>query len=55
MTAGDVSHPRRITYPVRGEGALYPGDVAADHYRRFEEGIRLFGEMGYMCYRMSIA
>lgn len=55
MTAGDVNHPRRITYPVREEGVLYPADVAADHYHHFEEDIRLFAEMGYTCYRMSIA
>ncbi len=55
MTAGTVSQKRRITYPVREEGVLYPGDIAADHYHRFEEDIRLFGEMGYKTYRMSIA
>lgn len=55
MTAGSVDAKRRITYPVREKGVLYPGDIAVDHYHRFEEDIRLFGEMGYKCYRMSIA
>ena len=55
MTGGTVDTKRRITYPVREEGTLYPGDVAADHYHHFEEDIKLFGEMGYKCYRMSIA
>lgn len=55
MSAGNVNERRRITYPVREEGELYPGDVAVDHYHRFEEDIALFGEMGYTCFRMSIA
>src|SRR5690606_38188983 len=31
------------------------GDVACDHYRRFEEDVRLMGELGLGSYRFSIA
>ena len=55
MTQGDRTHAREITFPERIEGKVYPGDIAIDHYHRFEEDIALFGEMGFKTYRMSIA
>ena len=55
MTQGDRNHPREITWPERVPGKVYPGDIAIDHYHRFEEDIALFGEMGFKTYRMSIA
>ncbi len=33
----------------------YPSHEAVDHYHRFKEDIRLFGEMGMKMFRMSIA
>ncbi len=33
----------------------YPSHEAIDHYHRFKEDISLFAEMGYKCYRLSIA
>ncbi|MDO1604680.1 6-phospho-beta-glucosidase [Lactobacillus sp. YT155] len=33
----------------------YPNHVAIDHYHRFKEDIALFAEMGFKCYRFSIA
>ena len=33
----------------------YPSHEAIDHYHHFKEDIRLFAEMGYKCYRLSIA
>lgn len=48
------------TYPDEGIPALleneyYPNHVAIDHYHHMEEDIALFAEMGFKCYRMSIA
>lgn len=34
---------------------VYPAHEAIDHYHHFKEDIALFAEMGYKCYRMSIA
>ncbi|MEN5015131.1 glycoside hydrolase family 1 protein [Erwinia sp. Eh17-17] len=33
----------------------YPNHKGIDHYRRFREDIALFAEMGFKCYRFSIA
>lgn len=33
----------------------YPSHVASDHYHRYKEDIKMFAEMGFKCYRMSIA
>lgn len=33
----------------------YPNHLGIDHYTRFEEDIKLFAEMGFKCYRFSIA
>ncbi|WP_346698763.1 6-phospho-beta-glucosidase [Catenibacillus scindens] len=33
----------------------YPAHEAIDMYHRYKEDIRLFGEMGFKCYRLSIA
>ena len=35
--------------------AYYPNRTAVDHYHRFKEDIRLFGEMGMKMFRMSIS
>lgn len=34
---------------------VYPAIEAIDHYHHFKEDIRLFGEMGFKVYRLSIA
>ncbi|BDR61138.1 6-phospho-beta-glucosidase [Lactobacillus xylocopicola] len=34
---------------------VYPNHVGIDHYHHFKEDIKLFGEMGFKCYRFSIA
>ena len=31
------------------------GDIACDHYHRYKEDIKLFAEMGFKCFRTSIA
>ncbi len=33
----------------------YPNHTGIDHYHRYEEDIALFAEMGFKCYRFSIA
>jgi 6-phospho-beta-glucosidase len=37
------------------EKYTYPNHMGIDHYHRFEEDIALFAEMGFKCYRFSIA
>jgi len=37
------------------EGIYYPSHKATDFYHHFKEDIRLFAEMGFKCYRMSIS
>lgn len=54
MTAGDAKTPRQITDGVIAE-LNYPSHIAIDHYGRYKEDIALFAEMGFKCYRMSIA
>ena len=53
MTGGTVSEPRHIT-----DGILpqyhYPSHEAVDMYHHYLDDIKLFGEMGFKCYRMSI-
>ena len=53
FTAGSREMPRRFTEQLEG-GALYPSHRGIDHYRRYEEDIQLFAEMGFKMYRMSI-
>jgi 6-phospho-beta-glucosidase len=53
FTAGNLSTPRRFTVKFE-EGARYPSHEGIDHYKRYEEDIRLFAEMGFQMYRMSI-
>ena len=35
--------------------AYYPSHVATDFYHHYKEDIALFAEMGFRCFRMSIA
>ena len=51
---------KKNTYPDGGKPAFaedeyYPGKQAIDFYHHYKEDIRLFAEMGFKCYRMSIA
>lgn len=54
MAWGSRSHQRRIAF-TRDESQRYPYDTASDCYHRYREDIELFAEMGFKCYRMSIA
>lgn len=53
-TGGRFGQSKMIT-PVLQEGTFYPSREATGHYHRFKEDIALFAEMGFKCYRFSIA
>ena len=53
-TGGKFGQSKRIT-PVLEAGTFYPSHEAIRHYDRFREDIALFAEMGFKCYRFSIA
>lgn len=54
MTAGRHGVPREITDGVQ-EGKYYPNHEAIDFYHRYKEDIALFADMGFKCFRTSIA
>lgn len=43
------------SYKELGTDTFYPSRVAIDMYHHYKEDIRLFAEMGFKCYRLSIA
>ncbi|ERK29414.1 glycoside hydrolase family 1 protein [Clostridium intestinale] len=53
MTGGTHTTPRRIT-PVIEDGTYYPSHEAIDFYHHYKEDIKMFGEMGFKTFRMSI-
>ncbi len=55
MTVGGRGKRRKITKDGIHPDLYYPSHVAIDHYHHMEEDIALFGEMGWKCYRFSIA
>lgn len=44
-----------LSYKAVPPGETYPSHEAIDMYHRYEEDIALFAEMGFKCYRLSIA
>ena len=54
MTGGNVTTPRVITDGVK-EGLYYPNHIGIDFYHHYKEDIKLFAEMGFKCFRTSIA
>lgn len=54
MTGGTHTVPRRITRVIE-DGVHYPSHEAVDFYHHYKEDIRLFAEMGFNCFRLSIA
>ncbi|MBH6946258.1 6-phospho-beta-glucosidase [Clostridioides difficile] len=54
MTAGTHTISRKITDGVI-KGLNYPNHEAINFYENYKEDIRLFAEMGYKCFRTSIA
>lgn len=53
-TLGTLKKARRFTKTIE-QGEYYPNQVATDFYHHYKEDIALFAEMGFKCYRMSIA
>ena len=54
VLAGRRGETRKRTEGVV-EGMYYPSHEAIDFYHHYKEDIALFAEMGFKCYRMSIA
>ena len=54
LTAGANGVPRRITDGVL-PGERYPNHDAIDFYHTYKDDIKLFAEMGFKCFRTSIA
>ncbi len=54
MTAGAHGVPRVITDGVI-EGNYYPNHIGIDFYGHYKEDIAMFADMGFKCFRTSIA
>ncbi|KRL86955.1 6-phospho-beta-glucosidase [Lacticaseibacillus pantheris DSM 15945 = JCM 12539 = NBRC 106106] len=54
MTVGSATTPREITQDVEA-GKYYPNHNAIDFYHHYKEDVKLFAEMGFKCFRTSIA
>ena len=54
MTIGSKDKKRQITDGVV-DGLYYPNHEGIDFYHRYKEDIKLFAEMGFKCFRTSIA
>lgn len=54
LTAGRKGIPRKITETIQ-EKEFYPNHDGIDFYHRYKEDISLFAEMGFKCFRTSIA
>ena len=53
MTAGAHGVPREDRRRI--DGLNYPNHEAIDFYHRYKTDIQLFAEMGFKCFRTSIA
>ena len=54
MTAGAHGVPRVITDGIK-EGLYYPNHIGIDFYSHYKEDIAYMAEMGFKCFRTSIA
>mgnify|MGYP002563401450 CR=1 FL=1 len=54
LTAGTRRNPRKLTTKEES-GVYYPAKIGIDHYHRYKEDIKLFAEMGFKVYRMSVS
>lgn len=54
MTAGNKDTARKVTDGIK-DGEVYPNHWGIDFYHRYPEDIKLFNEMGFKCFRTSIA
>jgi len=53
-TGGSFTTPKRVTVKIEPE-TFYPSQDAIDFYHHYKEDIKLFAEMGFKCFRFSIA
>lgn len=53
LTGGSLQQKRRFTETME-ENAVYPSHGAIDFYHHYKEDIRLFAEMGFKVFRLSI-
>ncbi|MCF0105423.1 MAG: glycoside hydrolase family 1 protein [Holdemanella sp.] len=53
VTNGDINHPRLITKEIE-DNYFYPNHYGCKEYKFYEEDIKLYAEMGFKTYRMSI-
>ncbi len=53
FSAGNLNNPRRFTHEI-SQKYIYPSHIGVEHYKRYAEDIKLFSEMGFKMYRMSI-
>ena len=53
-TNGSHTSPKWVTTGIRPD-RLYPSHEAIDLYHHYKEDIALFAEMGFKCFRLSIA
>lgn len=51
----DVVNSPDFDFKVHEDKYFYPNHIGIDHYHHFKEDIALFAEMGFKCYRFSIA
>lgn len=54
ISKGDVNTPRTFTYDIDTDNFEYPSHEAIDFYHRYKEDIKLFAEMGFKIFRLSI-
>jgi len=54
LTAGTLTTPRMFTHEIKPD-VYYPSHYGIDMYNHIEEDIKLFAEMGFKMYRLSIA
>lgn len=54
LTAGSKEKGRKITDGLQ-DGIYYPNHEGIDFYHRYKDDIKLFAEMGFKCFRTSIA
>ena len=54
VTAGSHDKKREFTKEIK-EGIYYPNHEGIDFYHRYKEDLALFREMGFRCFRTSIA
>lgn len=54
MTKGNAKTPREITAGILPDKE-YPNHLGIDFYHHYKAEIKLFAEMGFKCFRLSIA